>query len=454
MRNFVLYLLLLALVAVIGFAASPYVGKFLFNLGVIREEVPISGTGSMYPTFPKSEGVSEQEASNQTVAQPEMRRFPGGLNILGQSLFIYKLQRGDIIEFESDLTRKITKEKYGTDTGFVKRVIALPGDEIELRDGFVKVNTKIPDEPYTAKPRSTYGGDSIPDCQVKKVPVDSVFVLGDNRKASLDSRFEIGFVKLSDIHHVLPLNEQDPFKKNWRDTKFDQEFAHTSTTDPQDFVNLLNQVRVEKNKTKLKLNDNLIKSSKFRGDIILDTDDFSIEATRSGLTLEKAVRQAGYRNIVFAELFTRGYYDSDELLENMFEFPQTSNLLLSDEYQDIGLSAVLADVNNCPTQVIVIHLGGFKPPNYQKVDIESWKLLIDNLVEILPSWESLKNAESIDRDKLDALISLLKTRLNNAQKIYSRLSRNEWLTDEENALVKNDNNLHTQAEQLISELNK
>src|SRR3990167_620568 len=118
------------------------------------------------------------------------------------------------------------------------------------------------------------------------------------------------------------------------------------------------------------------------------------------------------------------------------------------------MSPLIADVNNCPTQVIVIHLGGYKPPNYQKEDVVSWKKLIDNLSSILPSWENLRNAPNINQDNLQRLLSLLKTRLSNAQKIYSRLVQNEWLTIEEETLVKEDNHLHSEAEKLIFELNK
>ena len=454
MRNLFLYLLLLIFVAVSGFVLSPYLGNYLLNLGFATETVPISGTGSMFPTFPKSEGVSDKVASTQTVAQPKMMRYPQGLTVFGRTFFSYQLQIGDIIEFQSELTDKISKEKYGQESGFVKRIVALPGMEIELRDGFIKVNGHVPDEPFTAKPRSTYGGDFIPDCQTKKVPSDSIFVLGDNRKASLDSRFEIGYVKLTDIRHVLPLKEQEPYKKNWRNTENDLQFAHTSTVDVRDFVTRLNKVRREKNQPRLKIQENLNKSSRIRGQIILNTDDFSVEATRSGVTLEKAVRQAGYRNIIFAELIIRGYFQADELLENLFEFPDSTKILLSEEYQDIGMSPILGDVNNCPTQAIVIHLGGYKPPNYQKEDVESWKKLVNNLTEILPSWENLKNASNIDQRKLEKLVSLLKTRLANAQKIYGRLSRNEWLTVDEEQMVKNDDRLHSEAEILISELNK
>ena len=111
MKNFLPLYLLIFFVAVLGYAFSPYFGNFLLDLGVITETVPISGTGSMYPTFPRSEGVTEEIASGQTVAQPEMKRYPGGLTLFGRSFFFYKLQRGDVIEFENKLTDEISREK-------------------------------------------------------------------------------------------------------------------------------------------------------------------------------------------------------------------------------------------------------------------------------------------------------------------------------------------------------
>ena len=68
------------------------------------------------------------------------------------------------------------------------------------------------DEPYTAKPRSSYGGINLTDCQMLIIPKDKVFVMGDNRKASLDSRFELGLVGLSDIKYV---EKVDAWKLIW-----------------------------------------------------------------------------------------------------------------------------------------------------------------------------------------------------------------------------------------------
>lgn len=80
--------------------------------------------------------------------------------------------RGDIIVFAFPKDTKRT---------FVKRVIAVEGEKVELRDNKVFVNGKPVQEPYV-KP-----GD-YPPYGPEVVPPDKVFVLGDNRRQSEDSR--------------------------------------------------------------------------------------------------------------------------------------------------------------------------------------------------------------------------------------------------------------------------
>jgi signal peptidase I len=62
---------------------------------------------------------------------------------------------------------------------YIKRVIGLPGDQIEITDGKVFVNGRLLDEPYIAA-APVYPGSWL-------VPNDSLFVLGDNRNNSSDS---------------------------------------------------------------------------------------------------------------------------------------------------------------------------------------------------------------------------------------------------------------------------
>ena len=93
-------------------------------------------------------------------------------------------QHGDIIVFRYPLD---TKQNY------IKRVIGLPGDTIEIREKQVFRNGKAIQEPYTliSKPWSrTPGTDSYDKITV---PPDKFFCMGDNRDYSADSR-EWGYV--------------------------------------------------------------------------------------------------------------------------------------------------------------------------------------------------------------------------------------------------------------------
>jgi signal peptidase I len=106
--------------------------------------------------------------------------------------------RGDLIVFT--YPRDPTKQ-------FVKRVIGLEGDRIEIRDKQVYINDRPIEEPYKvhsdgqifAKTDAPPSFDSLRDnFGPLEVPAGHCFVLGDNRDNSLDSRFW-GALSLADV---------------------------------------------------------------------------------------------------------------------------------------------------------------------------------------------------------------------------------------------------------------
>lgn len=87
-------------------------------------------------------------------------------------------QRGEVIVFQSP----VTAEK-----DLIKRVIGIPGDKISIRDKVVYRNGEKLEEPYVqfTHPDTLFAGDNISEITV---PEGKVFVLGDNRDESGDSR--------------------------------------------------------------------------------------------------------------------------------------------------------------------------------------------------------------------------------------------------------------------------
>lgn len=118
----------------------------------------------------------------------------------GERLIVNKLiykfsnpERGEVLVFRA------TKDK-----DYIKRVIALPGEKVRVEGDKVFVNGQLLDEPYlkqaldeAVKQGKPYNTRNYPE---QTVPEGSIFVMGDNRSNSSDSRdSSVGFVRYEQI---------------------------------------------------------------------------------------------------------------------------------------------------------------------------------------------------------------------------------------------------------------
>jgi signal peptidase I len=90
---------------------------------------------------------------------------------------LHDVHRGDLVVFESP-------PNEGSETkDLIKRVIGLPGETVESRDGRILIDGQPLDEPYLDRGVTTGALEKI------TVPPDHLWVMGDNRANSRDSRF-------------------------------------------------------------------------------------------------------------------------------------------------------------------------------------------------------------------------------------------------------------------------
>ena len=128
------------------------------NISYIRSDDPI-----IFPVTMNGESMADTIQNEDTV----YFKYASDLS---------EIHRGDIVA--------VNYPDRGN-TIFIKRVMGLPGDEIELRNGYVYINGEKYDEPYI---NDEYRKGPLNTASPRLVPDDHYFVLGDHRNNSNDSR--------------------------------------------------------------------------------------------------------------------------------------------------------------------------------------------------------------------------------------------------------------------------
>ena len=159
---------------------------------------------SMYPTLVQNQRLILNRWSRTTKQMPE---------------------RGDIITFEAPSETYVSADEFDNNViarynneptnwfskfvyyvleinkeSYIKRVIGLPGDHVQIKDGKVYINNEELDEPYLQEGVTTNMGNQIFSDLV--VPENCVFAMGDNRDHSTDCR-SFGCIPLEKIEGTV-----------------------------------------------------------------------------------------------------------------------------------------------------------------------------------------------------------------------------------------------------------
>jgi signal peptidase I len=133
---------------------------------------------SMDPTYATGQYVLVNKALYTRVNLKELSRFIPFIHSQDEAHYLFRgPRRGEVIVFHPPLPNAY-------DNDFIKRVIGLPGDHVQVKDGHVYVNGEELRETYLHNVQTFCGGQF---CDMHLGP-DQYYVMGDNRTNSSDSR--------------------------------------------------------------------------------------------------------------------------------------------------------------------------------------------------------------------------------------------------------------------------
>jgi signal peptidase I len=181
----------------------------LFGLRTFVCEASVVPTGSMEGTIL----VGDHLFLDKLFYGPEIPLLNWRLPVLKA------IHRGDIIVF---------RYPRNPAEAFLKRVVAVGGDRLAIRDGVVYINSRAVDEPYVVHHDQPQHGVHLSRDEMGEVlvPQGFLFVMGDNRDNSSDSR-EWGFVPVSNIigEPIFVYWSYDAPSSRWLDSSFGRQMA-------------------------------------------------------------------------------------------------------------------------------------------------------------------------------------------------------------------------------------
>ena len=121
---------------------------------------------SMYPTFDVGDQLAVEKVSKRL--RPLVRQDP------------FPIHRNEVVVFNPPPAFKALVSSRARDEALIKRVVAVAGDTVAVRNGVLYVNDKAQMEDDVINERPFY------DMEPRVVPPGNVFVLGDNRNQSLE----------------------------------------------------------------------------------------------------------------------------------------------------------------------------------------------------------------------------------------------------------------------------
>ena len=148
------------------------------------------------------------------------------------STVYFNLSYGDIIIIDQDQNYLLDENgniytptvKNCLDECIIKRIIAVGGQTIDIRDNQVIVDGKVLDEPYIADGSTTVGLGAFDSQYPITIPEGYYFVMGDNRNRSTDSRApQVGLIKAEQIYGVAlmrysPIKDFKILTDSWKES--------------------------------------------------------------------------------------------------------------------------------------------------------------------------------------------------------------------------------------------